>query len=45
MPFNPWTEVPVEGVHYSLGDSFGEPVTESDYQRPREFLVSLGLRF
>ena len=23
----------------------GEPVTESDYQRPREFLVSLGLRF
>jgi hypothetical protein len=45
MPFNPWTEVPVEGVHYTLGDNFGEPVTESDYQRPREFLVSLGLRF
>jgi hypothetical protein len=45
MPFNPWTEVPVEGVQYRLGENFGEPVAETDYQRPREFLVSLGLRF
>lgn len=45
VPFNPWTEVPVEGVHYAIGENFGEPITETDYQRPREFLVSLGLRF
>jgi len=43
--FNPWTETPVEGVHYEYGPSFGQPVDESDYQLPREFRLSLGLRF
>jgi hypothetical protein len=43
--FDPWTETPVEGVHYRLGESFGEPVAESHFQQPREFRISLGLRF
>ncbi len=43
--FNPWTEEPIEGEHYVLGDNFGRPVSEADYQRPRTFLISLGLRF
>jgi hypothetical protein len=43
--FNPWTETPVEGVHFERGANFGEPVMESDYQLPREFRISLGLRF
>ena len=43
--FNPWTETPVEGVHYQLGEHFGQPVEESDYQLPREFRISFGLRF
>ena len=43
--FNPWTETPMEGEHYVLGDNFSAPVSESDYQRPRTFLISLGIRF
>ena len=43
--FNPFTEKPVEGTHYILGPNFGKPDDESDYQTPRTFRVSLGLRF
>lgn len=41
-PFNPYTEKPVQGVNYALGDSFGRPVL---YQPPRTFRFSVGLRF
>lgn len=43
--FNPFTETPVEGVHWAKRDTFGEPLAESDFQRPRTFLFSLGFRF
>ncbi len=43
--FNPFTETPVEGVNYELGSSFGEPQSAADYQLPRTFRVSIGLRF
>jgi hypothetical protein len=43
--FNPFTETPVEGTHWRKGTSFGQPVDENDYQQPRTFRVSLGLRF
>jgi hypothetical protein len=44
-PFDPFTETPVEGVHWRKGDDFGRPTGEQDFQAPRTFLVSLGLRF
>jgi hypothetical protein len=44
-PFNPFTETPVEGVNFVRGPNFGKPAAESDYQTPRMFRVSLGLRF
>jgi outer membrane receptor protein involved in Fe transport len=43
--FNPWTTVPVEGVHWLKAPSFGQPMTEEDFQQPRTIRVSLGLRF
>lgn len=43
--FNPFTETPVEGVHWRKGDDFGEPTSEGDLQRPREFRVSVGFKF
>ena len=43
--FNPFTEDPVEGVHYVLGPNFGKPAEEDDYQTPRTYRMSLGLRF
>ncbi len=43
--FNPWTETPVEGVHWEKGPDFGKPTSEGDYQMPRTFRVSLGIRF
>ena len=43
--FNPFTETPVEGVNWETGDSFGEPQSANDYQLPRTFRISFGLRF
>jgi hypothetical protein len=43
--FNPFTETPVEGVHYALGPNFGQPNSEGDFQTPRTFRISMGLRF
>ena len=43
--FNPFTETPVEGVHYRRGENFGKPTLESSYQQARTFRVSLGVRF
>jgi hypothetical protein len=43
--FNPFTETPVEGVHFIKGPGFGKPDSESDYQLPRTFRFSVGLKF
>ena len=43
--FNPFTETPVEGVHWRKGPSWGEAQSEGSYQQPRTFRFSLGLRF
>ena len=43
--FNPFTETPVEGVHWARGVNFGQPLNESDYQQPRLYRVSIGFRF
>ena len=45
QPFNPFKDQPVSGVHYGFGASFGKPTTPGDYQAPREFTFSVGLRF
>jgi hypothetical protein len=43
--FNPFTETPVQGVHYAYGADFGKPTSPNDYQAPREFTLALGVRF
>jgi hypothetical protein len=43
--FNPFTETPIEGVHYRLSPSFGQPTGPESYQRPRTFRLSFGARF
>jgi hypothetical protein len=43
--FNPFTETPVEGVHWAKRDTFGDPLAEDDFQDPREFRFSVGFRF
>ena len=43
--FNPFTETPVEGVHWRKGPNFGQPLGENDLQRPRTFRFSVGFRF
>lgn len=43
--FDPFTEKPVRGVHYDLAPTFGKPTSSADYQLPRTFRVSLGVRF
>ncbi|HEX7151531.1 MAG TPA: carboxypeptidase regulatory-like domain-containing protein [Thermoanaerobaculia bacterium] len=51
MPFNPFTEKPVEGVHYVKSPNFGKALTpttltqQGDYQLPRTYLFSAGFRF
>ena len=44
-PFNPFTDTPVEGVHWERGTLFGQATTDTHYQLPRTFKVSLGVRF
>jgi hypothetical protein len=43
--FDPFNETPVEGVNYSFGSNFGNADIEDDYQLPRTFRVSVGVRF
>jgi hypothetical protein len=43
--FNPFTVIPVEGVHYRLSPLFGQPTGPGSYQTPRTFRVGIGLRF
>jgi outer membrane receptor protein involved in Fe transport len=43
--FNPFTETPVEGVHYRLGPSYGQALSADAYQQSRTFYFSGGFRF
>jgi len=43
--FNPFTETPIEGVHWSRGTNFGQATEEDDFQDPRLFRLSIGFRF
>ena len=43
--FDPWTETPVEGIHWEKGPDFGNPTVTGSYQQPRTFRVSFGVRF
>ena len=45
VAFNPFTETPVENVHYRLGPDFGKAISASAYQTPRAFYFSGGFRF
>jgi outer membrane receptor protein involved in Fe transport len=43
--FNPFTTQPVQGVNWAYGPNFGKARNATDYQQPRTFLVSAGVRF
>jgi hypothetical protein len=43
--FNPFTETPVEGVHYRLGPEYGTAISAAAWQTPRRFIISGGFRF
>ncbi len=43
--FNPFTTTPTLGTHYAFGPNYGQPTGTGDYQAPREFNFSVGIRF
>jgi hypothetical protein len=43
--FNPFTDTPVENVHFRYGAQFGQPTGVGSFQLPRTYRVSAGLRF
>ena len=43
--FNPFTATPTLGVNYDFGPNYMKPSGTGDYQAPREFSVSIGIRF
>jgi outer membrane receptor for ferrienterochelin and colicin len=45
VPFNPFTETPVRGTNWELGENFGKPTSKDAYTLPRTFRFSVGLRF
>jgi outer membrane receptor protein involved in Fe transport len=45
MSFNPYQEIPVEGVDFTRHERFGQATREDDYQIPRTYRLSLGIRF
>jgi hypothetical protein len=45
QPFNPFTTKAVEGVNYVKAETFGKPSGTNDYQAPRTFNFSVGIRF
>jgi hypothetical protein len=45
QPFNPFTDTPVEGVHWKKADAFGKPISRFAYQTPRTFQFSFGVKF
>jgi hypothetical protein len=54
LTFNPFTTIPVQRPHldntvktanWDFGPNFGKPTSVNSYQIPRQFLVTMGLRF
>jgi hypothetical protein len=46
QPFNPFTQTPVEGVNWRRDPTkFGKATSQFDFQAPRTFRFSVGLRF
>ena len=45
QPFNPFTQTPVQGVHWDYGSQFGEAIAADAYTLPRTFRFSVGVRF
>ena len=43
--FNPFTTAPVRGVNWDYSPMFGQPQAFDDYQTPRTFSFSAGVRF
>src|SRR6185503_16309789 len=43
--FNPFTETPVEGVHWRKSTTFGTATGPADYQLPRTYRLSVGFKF
>jgi hypothetical protein len=43
--FNPFTDTPVEGVHWRRGPTFGQQVSQQSWTTPRLFRFSVGARF
>jgi hypothetical protein len=43
--FDPFTETPVQGVNWDFDPNFGEPINDLDFQNPRQYRISVGLRF
>jgi hypothetical protein len=43
--FNPFTTTPVQGVNWDYSPTFGEPQAFDDYQTPRLFSFSVGIRY
>jgi len=43
--FNPFTQTPIEGVHFRRGPLYGQALSADAWQRPRWFGVSAGIRF
>jgi hypothetical protein len=43
--FNPFTETPVQGVHWDVGPQFGRAASRFAYQPPRAVRFALGIRF
>ena len=43
--FNPFTTSPTQGAHWDFSPTFGQPQAFDDYQAPRTFSFSAGVRF
>ena len=45
VPFNPFVDTPVEGVHWRKSATFGQPISRFSYQTPRTYQFSVGVKF
>jgi hypothetical protein len=43
--FDPFTQLPVEGLNWAKGAAFGKAATRFAYTTPRTFRVTFGVRF
>ena len=44
-PFNPFTTTPILGTHYTRSAAYGDARSAADYQTPRTYRLSFGVRF